>query len=147
MDASGTPIDEQTYSSTFNPYGPPPPPPPPDILTLADLLAEHDIVVAKERADKELLESIGTQTVQAIKPKLIEWVVKGRPDGFPIIEISVVPPTKCSDGQTRNLPDYVEFCSGKPIQEHVGLLQAKLPDIHVSFANIGGKICVTVLKA
>lgn len=122
-------------------------PPPPDILTLADLLADHDLVVAKEAADKSLLDSIGGQSVQALKPKLLEWVMKGKPDGFPILELRIVPPAACSDGVARSLSEYIEFCSGKSIIEHVGLLQAKLPDIQVSFANIGGAVAVTVLKA
>ena len=122
-------------------------PPPPDILTLDDLLADHDLVLAKEAADKSRLDSIWGQPVQALKPKLLEWVMKGKPDGFPILELMIVPPAACSDGVARSLSDYISFCSGKTIQEHVALLQAKLPDIQVSFANFGGAVAVTVLKA
>lgn len=121
-------------------------PPPPDILTLDDLLADQDLVLAKEAVDKSRLDSIWGQSVQALKPKLLEWVMKGKPDGFPILELKIVPPAACSDGVARSLADYIEFCSGKTIHEHVGLLQAKLPDIRVSFANVGGAVAVTVLK-
>lgn len=134
-------------SNAFTPMNLPPYEPPPEILTLGDLLADHDLVVAKEAADKSQLDSIGGQPVQALKPKLLEWVMKGKPDGFPILQMMIQPPPICSDGVARSLPDYIEFCSGKTIQEHVGLLQAKLPDIRVSFANISGAVSVTVLKA
>lgn len=124
-----------------------PPPLPPDILTLADLMGEHTLVQSKEQADKTLLESIGSQAVGNLRPKLIEWVMKGYPDAFPILSLSILPPSRCSDGETRSLPDYIQFCSGKTITEHVALLQAKLPDITVSFANIGGVVTIVVLKA
>jgi hypothetical protein len=122
-------------------------PPPPDVLTMSDLLSDQSVVVAKEQADKALLETIGTQGVSNLRPKLVEWVLKGRPDGFPILTLNICPPSACSDGESRNLADYISFCSGKTIQEHVALLQAKLPDIQVSFANFGGAVAVTVLKA
>jgi hypothetical protein len=116
-------------------------------LTLADLLADHDLVLAKEAADKATLDSIGSQSIQALKPKLLEWVMTGRPDGFPILTLTIQPPSQCSDGVVRDLPAYIEFCSEKTIVDHVALLQAKLPDIRLSFANIGGSVCITALKA
>ena len=146
MDVSGEVID-LTGRSLVGSSLAPPVDPVPDVLTLADLLADHEFVLAKEAADAALLDSIGGQSVQGLKPKLLEWLMKGRPDGFPILSLDIKPPEQCSDGVTRSLPDYIEFCSGKSIQDHVGLLQAKLPDILVSFANIGGMVSVTVLKA
>jgi len=120
-------------------------PPPPDVLTLADLLSDQSVVQLKEQADKATLETIWTQPVANFRPKLVEWVMKGRPSAFPIFMINVQPPPRCSDGETRDLADYIQFCSGKTIAEHVGLLQAKLPDIQLSFANIGGSIAVVTL--
>ena len=141
MDVSGTELLDSLYP------GGAPPPPPPDVLTLADLLADHDVVVAKETSDGALLESIGSQSIQALRPKLLEWVMKGRPDGFPILVLTIQPPAQCSDGAVRDLPAYIEFCSGASIVEHVERLQAKLPDIRLSFANISGDVCITALKA
>jgi hypothetical protein len=122
-------------------------PPAPDVLTMSDLLSDQSVVVAKEQADRALLETIGTQIVANLRPKLVEWLLKGRPDGYPILSLDIQPPSVCSDGLPRTLPDYIEFCSGKTIVEHVALLQEKLPDIYVSFANIGGITTIVVLKA
>jgi hypothetical protein len=124
-----------------------PPTAPPDILTLADLLADHDSLLAKEAEDRQTLESFASQSIQGLKPKLLEWVRKGRPDGFPIVSLLIQPPAQCSDGVVRDLPAYIEFCSGASFADHVGRLQAKLPDIRLSFANICGAVCLTVLKA
>jgi hypothetical protein len=123
------------------------PPPPPDILTLSDLLNDQSVLVAKEQTDKTLLETIGAQTVSNLRPKFVEWVLKGRPSAFPLLSLDIQPPPCCSDGVTRDLADYITFCSGKSIAEHVALLQAKLPDITVSFANIQGKVAVVVVTA
>jgi hypothetical protein len=141
MDVSGILLLDPLYPNYVAP------PPPPDILTLSDLLSDQTVVLAKEQADKALLDTIGSQTVSNLRPKLVEWVLKGYPPAFPILSLGIQPPSPCSDGVTRDLSDYITFCSGKTIVEHVALLQAKLPDILVSFANIGGMVCVTVLKA
>ena len=116
----------------------------PDFLSLDDILSDQEIIIAKEAADKALLDQIGVQHVSALKPKLVEWVGRGKPHAHPIMMLSIQPPSKCSDGVGRNLPEYITFCSGKSIQEHVGLLQAKLSGMSVSFANIGGQVAIVV---
>lgn len=120
------------------------PPPEPDFLSLDDLLSDHEILVAKEQADKGLLDQIGSQHVLALKPKLVEWVGTGKPHAYPVMMLNIQPPSKCSDGVERNLPDYIAFCSGKSIEEHVGMLQAKLSGMSVSFANLGGQVAIVV---
>lgn len=118
--------------------------PAPDFLSLNDILGDHEIVVAKEQADKALLDQIGSQHVSTLKPKLVEWVGRGKPHAYPILTLSIEPPAKCSDGVQRTLPEYITFCSGKSIEQHVGLLQAKLSGMNVSFANMGGQVAIVV---
>jgi len=118
----------------------------PDMLRLDDIMNDHSIIVVKESADKELLESIGGQTIAYLRPKLVEWVSRGLPYAYPILSLNIQPPTKCSDGESRDLTDYITFCSGKTIHEHIAILQTKLPDIKVSFANFGGAVTVIVSK-
>ena len=121
--------------------------PPPETLTLQDLMNETPILIQKELNDKALIETIGSQSIQSLKPQLVEWVLKGCPAAYVILSLDVQPPNTCSDGVARTLQEYVAFCSGKTIQEHVAMLQVKLPDIFVSFANISGQISVIVSKA
>lgn len=118
--------------------------PPLDVLSLDDILNEHDILVAKEEADKAKLEHIWSQHISTVKPKLVEWVGRGKPNAFPIMMLDIQPPAKCSDGESRTLTEYITFCSGKSIEEHVALLQAKLVGITVSFANISGQLAIVV---
>ena len=122
----------------------PMPEPVPDFLSLDDILSDQEIIVAKEASDKAIIDQIGSQHVTALKPKLVEWIGRGKPHAYPVMLLSIQPPSKCSDGVERNLPDYITFCSGKSIQEHVGLLQAKLSGMNVSFANIGGQVAIVV---
>lgn len=119
----------------------------PDVLTLEDLMNEQSIVLQKEAADKALLETIGVQRVEGLKPKLMEWIMNGCPSAYPIFSVNIQPPSKCSDGVTRNLPEYIQYCSGKTFEEHVDLLRPKLPDLSLSFANFGGVPTIVVSKA
>jgi hypothetical protein len=119
--------------------------PVPTTLTLEDLLNDQSLVLAKEQSDKSLLDTIGNQGIETLRPILLEWILKGRPPVFPILSLDIHPPTRCSDGEVRSLTDYIQFCSGKTINEHVNLLQAKLPDIRVTFANIHGKVTVIII--
>lgn len=128
-------------------FGTPVSEPLPDILTFNDILSDHTMLVKKEEDDRLLLESIGTTHVQTLKPAFIDWMMKGCPPAYPILTLNITPPAKCSDGVVRNLTEYIKFCSGKSIVQHVELLQAKLPDIRVSFANFGGGVTIVVFKA
>ena len=103
-----------------------------DSITLEEIMNEHTVLLTKEAQDKSLLDEIGTQHVSVLKPKLIEWVSAGKPNAFPIMTLNIQPPARCSDGISRGLSDYITFCSGKSIQEHVGTLQLKLVGIQVS---------------
>ncbi len=125
----------------------PEPSPPPAPISLADILNDIQVIQQKEAADKAALDSIGNSTAESLRPKLIAWALAGFPNAYTLLEVSVTPPAQCSDGVTRNLTDYITFCSGKTIQEHVALLQTKLADMTVSFANVGYAIAIVVSKA
>jgi hypothetical protein len=135
MDISENIIDDSEYI-----------PPPPTLITLADILNATEVIHQKETADKSLLESIGNVSFDSLRSKLIQWASAGFPNAYQLMNISIIPPSVCSDGVTRSLADYILFCSGKTIHEHVDVLQQKLPDMTVSFANMGGSIAIVVSK-
>ena len=120
--------------------------PPPDILTMADILGDHSVLVAKEQADGDAIRSLGTASVLGLKPVFVEWASKGFPDNYPLLKVEVSPPSICSDGVIRSLPEYIEFCSGNSLSHHIGLLQAKLPDIRVAYANLGGSLAAILSR-
>jgi len=116
----------------------------PSPLSIADLLADQSVLEAKEQEDGRLFAAIGTLT---IKPSLLQWARQGFPNAFCVHEIPVQIPSICSDGVTRSLADYIVFCSGKTIHEHVALLQSTLLDIVVQFSYTGSTIQIVVFKA
>jgi hypothetical protein len=118
----------------------------PDILTMADILGEQSLLLAKEQADGSALCAIGTTSVLGLKSVFVEWASKGCPDNFPLLKVDIHPPPTCSDGVVRSLPDYIEYCSGNSLSHHISLLQAKLPDIRVSFANLGGAVAAILSR-
>ena len=124
-------------------YVPPPPPPP---ISIEELLNSMEVVKQKETDDKSLLESIGNISQEALKTKLIGWAVAGFPSAYGIHTVTIVPPSSCSDGVSRSLTDYILFCSGKTIREHINVLQQKVTNISVSFANMGSHISIVVSK-
>jgi hypothetical protein len=123
----------------------PQPPPPP--ITLEDLINSVEALTKKESEDKTLLESIENMPSEDFKTKLISWAVAGFPNVYEIHRVVIVPPQKCSDGVSRGLADYIEFCSGKTINQHVEKLQEKVTGISLSFANMGTYIAIVVSKA
>ena len=125
---------------------PPSPAPAPAPITLNDILSTVELIEQKEAADKAALESIGAITFETLKAKLVQWAKAGFPNAYEIYQVSIVPPTVCSDGTTRDLTDYILFCSGKTIHDHVSLLQDKVTDMIVSFANMGSYIGIVISK-
>lgn len=125
----------------------PAPAPAPAPISITDLLSDVEVLQQKEAADKAALDAIGASSHDSLRPKLVAWALAGFPNAYTLVEVTVTPPPQCSDGVARDLTSYITFCSGKSIQEHVALLQEKLADMTVSFANLGYAIAVVVSRA
>jgi hypothetical protein len=135
--------EPQTDAVTAEPA---PAPAPPPTITLQDILSATELLQNRETSDKVKLEAIGTITFETLRASLLQWATQGFPNAFVVHQIPIVAPPVCSDGQSRTLTDYIQFCSGKTIQEHVAVLQARLPDIVVSFAYTGSSILIVVSR-
>ncbi len=122
----------------------PPPPPPP--ITIDDLLSSVEVLTQKENEDKALLEGIGNMSHDTLKNKLLSWATAGFPNVYEITRVTINPPALCSDGVNRNLADYIVFCSGKTINEHVEVLASKVTGMAITFANMGSYIAIVVSK-
>ena len=118
----------------------------PPRITVAELLSSQQLLLQKEATDSATLGGIGSMSTETLRARLIQWASAGFPNAYTIYTVVIAPPTLCSDGVSRTLADYITFCSGKTIQEHVALLQAKVDDIQVSFAYTGSEIMIVVTK-
>jgi hypothetical protein len=125
---------------------PAPAPAPPPTITIQDIMNAVEVSQTREDEDKTKLEAIGTISFETLRASLLTWATRGFPNAYTIYEVALSAPSVCSDGTSRALPEYIEFCSGKTIAEHVAVLQARLPDITVSFAYSGYSILIVVSK-
>jgi hypothetical protein len=116
-------------------------------ITLNDIMASIEVVTQKEQSDKVILDSVGYIPYDTLKSKLVVWATSGFPNVYEIYKLEITTPSVCSDGISRNLSDYIQFCSGKSMQEHVAVLQQRVQDITITFANMGSYIAVVVSKA
>jgi hypothetical protein len=139
MEESTGPISIELYYTTV-------PPPPPAPITIDDLLNSVEVLTKKEADDKAILEGIGNISHDTLKSKLLSWATAGFPNVYEIHRVTINPPAQCSDGVVRNLADYIQFCSGKTIQEHVAILADKVTGMVISFANMATYIAIVVSK-
>jgi hypothetical protein len=114
------------------------------LLTIDDILGT--ILIQKEASDRTIIQSIGNMTDEELREKLISWAKLGFPNNFELKRIGIVPPKKCTDGVTRNLTEYIQYCSGKSIQEHVDLLQSRVTGMTISCVDSFGCFCVRISK-
>lgn len=153
VDVSGTVIDPSgtVIDPSGSMYGPGwnliLAPPKPDILSLEDLISDSEVLAQQEQKHKTDIEGISSMTTTSLKPVLLQWAKQGFPGLFEIYRLTITPPTVCSDGIVRTLGDYIEFCSGKPLHEHVDELKKKLTGMDVGFVNYGSYISIVVSKA
>lgn len=120
---------------------------PPPVISMNDILSAVEVVTQKEETDKAALESIGTMSFDDLKSKLLVWGTLGFPNVYEVRRLIITPPTVCSDGVSRGLSEYIQFCSGKSIQDHVAALQQRVQDMVITFANMGTYIAVVVSKS
>jgi hypothetical protein len=119
----------------------------PTMISLRDITNSIEVIQAKELDDGHVLETIGSIPFESLKASLIQWALLGYPNAHVVHSIVITPPSVCSDGVERTLGDYISFCSGKSIYDHVAILQSRMTDITVSFVNFGSSIGIVVSKS
>jgi hypothetical protein len=139
MDVSGIFVDVSSHVFEYTP-------PAPLILRLDDILSHSTVLLQKEAADAASLAAIGNPDMTALRDRLVAWAVTGFAGSVRVADIAITPPPQCSDGDVRDLADYIQYVSGKNIYEHLGLLAEKLPDFRVAFVYMGSTIHFTVSK-
>jgi hypothetical protein len=116
----------------------------PEKIFLSDLLNEVSVVQQKESQDRSNLGALANFTTEFLRQKLIPWAQLGCPSFYKIHTIPIVPPTTCSDGQSRRLDAYVTYLMNMPMADVMTKLRNRLPDIDVAFATTGPEILILV---
>lgn len=122
------------------PMGPPVPEQP---IALSDLM--NDILVIQQTEATDRNRFLGLSSMN-LRPKLVLWAAAGFPNCYVLEEILVQVPDKCSDGMSRDLPEYIVYLTNRTIAELVADLQTKVVDMTISFARVTGGITIVVSK-
>jgi peptidoglycan hydrolase-like protein with peptidoglycan-binding domain len=120
---------------------------PPHIATLDELMASHAAVVTKEAEDKQTMSDLITRPRDILRPSLFEWAAAGLPDGYIIQSFTLVPPTVCSDGVTRDAFTYINYCLGMNVSDVISKIESKVIGVKFSYSINGNTLRIHVNKA
>lgn len=116
------------------------------LVTLDELVTSQQVLQQKEAEDKLIVDTIDNPNPVDLKAKMYQWAVQKFPDSYPIFSITLNPPTVCSDGITRGLYDYFQFCSGTSVADKLVSLQSKMQGIQVLNSFSGNTITIHVSR-
>ena len=116
------------------------------IITLDELVSSQEVLRQKEIDDKAFIDTIDNPNPIDLRAKLYQWAVQKFPEAFPVFSVTINPPQVCSDGVTRGLYDYIQFCSGMSIADKLLSLQSKMQGIQVLNSFSGNTITIHVSK-
>jgi len=118
----------------------------PVVIRLADILSQQTSTLQREEDDRIRLNSLLTPNLNDIRTKLIAWATQRFQSSCTLVSFSLSIPNPCSDGVARNIYQYIEFLTGKPIHEHTLTFQAILPDFSAGYCYEGGVMRFGVVK-
>ena len=119
---------------------------PQGIVTMEELMASHGVIVAKETADVQTLSSLVHPTRDGFRPQLFQWASAGFPDLYIIHSVSVTPPAICSDGVTREIGKYIEYCIEMHLGEVIESMKSLMTGIQPSWSIDGNTLRIHVTK-
>jgi hypothetical protein len=109
-------------------------PPAPPVIRLDDILGDKDLYAQQETQDRDKFVAVLNPNLGDIRAKLVSWATRGFQPPCDLIVVDIMAPNICSDGVQRSFFDYIQFVSGKTVNEHVATLQAILPDFVVAYS-------------
>lgn len=119
----------------------------PLIITIHDILLDRQILLQNESQIRSLLMStIVNVSLNDLKTKLIQWASMNFPPLYSIVSVDLIQPNICSDGVTRNLTNFIEFCLDMSIESIVNIYKDKMPDLNVAYVLNGNTFGIAVTK-
>ena len=129
------------------PYpGPTGPTGPVYIMTLEQLQQYHDTITQSETSDKTALSAITAPLSSGIQQNLIQWASAGFSPDYGVLSVSLIHPSTCSDGQSRNMMQYIEFLTGSNIMDLTTSFQTNFLDMYFSYSIFGKTITLHASK-
>ena len=115
MDATGPsgPTGPEPYPYMMSATGPTGPTGPFYIATIDQLVSQQSVALAQETADRAALLPLTNPGSHNFNPALQAWASAGFPAAYPVVSLTLTPPSPCSDGTTRtSVYDYVSYLTG-----------------------------------
>jgi hypothetical protein len=119
----------------------------PYIATLDELLSSYESTVAQETADKLALSPLINPSREAFRSPLFQWAAAGFPNGYIVQSISINPPNICSDGVTRNVGKYVEYCIGADLGSVIQTMASLMTGINPTWSTVGNSVRIHVSRS
>jgi len=120
---------------------------PQHIATLDELMSSYSAVVTQEQNDIINLSVLKNPSREGFRNQLFQWAAAKFPDLYVVQSIDVNPPTICSDGVTRNLGKYIEYCLGTDMGTIIQEIAALLIGINPTWSTDGNTLRIHVTKA
>lgn len=109
----------------------------PIITTIDELIASHGAILAKEAADKATVAVLLEESRNTLRDPLFKWAAAGFPANYIIKEFTIIPPPVCSDGVTRSIVDYFQYCLGVTLGNLLPRLQSLVNGMMFSYSFSG----------
>jgi hypothetical protein len=119
----------------------------PHIATLEELMASHAAIVNKEAADRATVAPLLNQSRETLRTPLFQWAAAGFPNIWVVQSFTLEVPQVCSDGVSRNMYEYFEYCLGTDMGTLIATIQSKLTGIQISYSFQGNTLRLHVSKA
>lgn len=119
----------------------------PYIATLDELLLSYEATLLQEAADKSSLSSLKNPSREGFRTQLFQWAASGFPNHYIIQSFAVNPPNICSDGVTRNVGRYIEYCIGTDLGTVIQSLSALMPGINPTWSTDGNTLRIHVTRS
>jgi hypothetical protein len=119
----------------------------PYIATLDELMASHEAVITQEQTDITNLQALKNPSREGFRSKLFQWASLGFPDLYIVQSININPPNICSDGVTRNLGKYIEYCLGTDMGTVIQGIAALMTGINPTWSTDGNCVRIHVTRA
>jgi hypothetical protein len=119
---------------------------PPHIVTIDELMSSYSAVLVKEANDKSTLSILKTPTRDAFRTQLFQWATLGFPSSYVIQQFTVTPPAVCSDGVTREIGKYIEYCLGFDLGVMIEGLSALMTGIQPAWSIDGNTLMIRVSR-
>ena len=120
---------------------------PPHIATLEELMASYGAIVNKEAEDRTTLAPLLNESRETLRVPLFQWASAGFPNIWVLQSFTLEVPPTCSDGVSRNVYEYFEYCLGTNMADLIATIQAKVTGIQFSYSFQGNTLRLHVSKA